>query len=676
MRLVFRLAVPRSLAVIFLFLVSFVVHADAQQDYSKSAPIFPNVAAPYTPRRVPMPNLANSPRVDQLLRDGKFMLSLDDAIALALENNLDLVIARYNLPIADTDVLRTKSGASVRGVNTGIVSGTPGGGVGSIGNTGASGGGAGGTSAAAGGAGTGTSGLVSSTLGVGPPIDSFDPIVTSTLNIQHSNTPQSNTFIAGVPNILQNTANVNFAYNQGFSTGTLLTISDNNTRLTTNSTRSTLVPQITSGFLVQFRQHLLQGLSITSNRRFIVIARNNREIADIAFRQQVIFTVTQIENLYWNLVSAYQDFTANQRSLALAQQLESNNRKQLHEGTMAVLDVVNAQAQVATAYQNLIVSQNNLQLQQLLMKNALTRNGKDEQLAAAQVIPTDKMAMPANEAVVPIQDLINEALQNRPELAEARIDLTNRQISKTAARNALLPAVDLVANYGGSGLAGNPNPFLAVTPGQPTTTITSSGFVDAFTAGGSHPTYFVGLSVNIPIRNRAAQADQVRSELEFRQAQVRMQQLENQITIDVRNAQFAVQQNRARVNAAIQARDYATQVLEAEQKKMAQGISTTFNVLTDMTNLATAESNLVAAMTTYQQSRVQLDVVTGRTLENLGIDIADAESGNVTHMPHVPGVVPSNEPNPGVGAPVQMPPPQPLQMPQTNPPQGGAPPQR
>lgn len=629
---------------IFTLSITFLVASGVwaqQQDYSKSAPIFPNVFAPYKSRPVPPPDLSNSPRIDQLVRDGKLMLSLDDSIALAVENNLDLVIARYNLPIADTDVLRTKSGASVRGVNTGILSGTPGGGVGTIGNTGTTGGGAGGTSAAAGGAGAGTAGLVSSTLGVGPPIDSYDPIFSTTFGVQHSNTPQSDEVLAGVPFLLQNTGTLDFAYNQGFTTGTLLTISDNNSRVTTNSTRSVLLPLYTSGFLLQFRQHLLQGLSRTTNRRFIVIARNNREIADVAFRQQVIFTVTQIENLYWNLVSAYEDFNANQRALALAQQLEANNRKQLQAGTMAVLDVVNAQAQVATANQNLIISQTNLQLQQLLMKNALTRNGNNPALAAAEVVPTDKMEVPATEPVVPIQDLIDEALQNRPELAESRIDLTNRQISKVSARNAMLPVIDLVANYGGSAIAGSANPSFANTPGTVIPVISNTGVGDAFTSAGSHPTYFVGVNVNIPIKNRAAQADQIRSQLEFRQAQVRLQQLENQITIDVRNAQFSVQQNRARVNAAMQGRDYAAQVLDAEQKKLAQGISTTFNVLQDMTNLATAESNLVTAMTAYEQSRVQLDVVTGRTLQNLGIDIADAESGNVTHMPHVPGVVPA-----------------------------------
>ncbi len=612
------------------------------QDYSKSVSAFPNVLKPYEARPVPQPNFTNSVRVNKLIKDGKLMLSLDDAIALALENNLDLVIARYNLPIADTDILRTKAGSSVRGVNTGIVSGTPGGGVGSIGNAGASGGGAGGTSAAAGGAGTGTGGLVSSTLGVGPPIDSFDPILGTSLGIQHSNTPESNTVFTGVPSLLQNTATANFTYAQGFATGTLLNVTFQNSRTTSNSTRTTLVPQLNSGYLIQFRQHLLQGLGFAPNRRFIIIARNNREIADIAFRQQVIFTVTQIQNLYWNLVSAYQDVQAKQRTLSLAQQLEANNRRQVEVGTLAPIEVVNAQAQVASATQDLIISQTNLQLQQQLMKNALTKNQNDPALAAASVIPSDTMSLPATEPVVPIQDLINEALQNRPELAQSRIDLTNRTISKNAARNALLPALDLIANWGGNALAGNLNPNFESFSG-PAPVIPNTGYIDALTGLNSHPTYFVGFNLNIPIRNRSAQADQVRSELEYRQAEVRLQQLQNEIGIDVRNGQYAVLQNRARVDAAMKGREYAAESLDAEQKKLAQGISTTYNVLQMMTNLATAESNLVASMTAYEQSKVQLQVVTGRTLQDLGIDIGDSEAGKVTHMPHVPGVVPATQ---------------------------------
>jgi len=609
-------------------------------DYTNGASYFPTVLAPYKAHQVAEPNLTNSARINTLVQNGNIMLSLDDAITLALENNLDLVIARYNLPIADTDVLRTKSGANVRGVNTGIVQGTPGAGVAGIGG-GTAGGGAGGTVAAAGGAGTGTGGLVSSTLGVGPPLDSFDPLLTSTLGYQHTNTPQSNTVISGVPSLQQGTGEENFGYQQGFSTGTLLDVTFNNSRVTSNSTRTFLVPQLNSNFLIQARQHLLEGLSLASNRRFITIAKNNREIADEAFRQQVIFTVTQIETLYWNLVTAYEDEKAKERALASAQQLEANNRKQVQAGTIAQIEIVNAQAQEAATQQALITSQTNLQLQQLLMKNAITRNESDPVLANAGVIPTDRIQLPSSEPVAPTQDLVNEALQHRPELAQARIDLSNRTISKRAARNALLPTVDLVANYGGTGLAGAANPNFTST-GTPSIA-NNGGYFDALSATSGHPTYFAGVSVNIPIRNRAAQADQIRSELEYRQAEVRLQQLENTIAIDVRNAQFAVQQNRAAVDAALKAREFAAQSLDAEQKKLAQGLSTTYNVLTQMSNVSTAESNLVNAMSAYESSKLQLDIVTGRTLEMLGINIQDAETGNVTHMPHSPYAVRGND---------------------------------
>jgi len=606
---------------------------DSHNDYTNGAKFFPTVLAPYQAHAVPEANLTNSSRIGSLIQNGSLMLSLDDAITLALENNLDLVIARYNLPIAETDILRTKSGAADRGVNTGLVEGTPGGGVGSIG-VGAPGGGAGGTAAAAGGAGAGAGGIVASTLGVGSPLDSYDPSFTTTVGLQHTNTPESNTVVTGVPSLLQNTGEENFGFQQGFATGTLLNVTFNNSRVTSNSTRSFLVPQLNSNFLFQVRQHLLTGMSLTSNRRYISIAKNNQEIADEAFRQQVIFTVTQTETLYWNLVTAYEDVKAKERAVASAQQLEANNRRQVQAGTLAQIEIVNAQAQVSASQQALITSQINLQLQQLLMRNAITKNENDPVLANANVIPTDRMQLPPSEPVVPTQDLINDALQHRPELTQARIDLTNRTISRHSAKNALLPTVDFVANYGGTGLSGitNPNFTSTGTPSVPQ----NGGYADALTSTTSHPTYFAGFSVNIPIRNRAAQADQIRSELEYRQAQVRIQQLQNSIAIDVRNAQFAVQQNRAAVDAAIQAHEYAAQSLDAEQKKLGQGLSTTYNVLTLMSNLSTTESNLVNAMSAYEQSKLQLDAVTGRTLDSLGVQISDAESGNVTHMPHAP----------------------------------------
>jgi outer membrane protein TolC len=605
------------------------------QSLSEGKGYFPNPFAPYQARTIAPPNFANSSRIDQLLRGGRLYLSMNDAVALALENNLDLAIARYNLSIADTDLLRAKAGSSVRGVNTGLVSGTPGGT--GTGISTSSGGGAGGTTTGAGGAGAGTGGLVQSTTGAGPSVPSFDPVLTSSLTLSHSNTPQSNTITTGVPFLDQHSGVANFSYSQGFVTGTNLSVGFNNNRQSSNSLRSTLIPALSSSMQFQISQPLLAGFGIGINNRNIRISKNNREISDIAFRNQVISTVSQIQNIYWDLVNAYEDLRVKERSLALAQQLLQDTQKQVDIGTQAPIEVVRSQSEVAARNQDLLISQTNLQLQQLLIKNAITRNLQDPLLADAAVIPTDTMRLPASEPVVPTEDLISEALAHRPELAQSRIDLTNRNINKQAARNALLPSVNLVASYGAAGLAGVPN-FNA--PGS--SGLTTTGYSDVVSSlfGNDFPTYTVGFQVNIPIRNRSAQADQVRSELEYRQAELSLQQQQNQIRIEVRNAQFSVQQNRARVEAAQAAVKLANQTLDAEQKKYALGASTNYNVLQAQRDLSVAESTQVTATTDYEKSRVNLDQVTGGTLNTLGIVISEAESGQVQKLPSVPYVTP------------------------------------
>jgi outer membrane protein TolC len=594
--------------------------------------------------------------MDQLVRDGKIYLSMSDAISLALENNLDLAIARYNLPIADTDILRAKSGNALRGVNTGLVQGTPGGQSGSATGS-SSGAGAGGTTSAAGGAGTGNAGIVLSTSGAGPGAPQFDPSVTGTLSEEHAITPQANTVFSGVPNLQANTGTVNFSYSQGFSPGTNLSVGFQNNRQTTNSLFNTLNPTLNSTFRATLTQHLLQGFGMGLNTRFIRIARNNREITDVSFRDQVIQTISQIENIYWDLVNAYENVKAKERSLGLAQKTLSDNQKQVQIGTLAPIEVVRAQSTVAANQQALIVAQTNLQLQQLLMKNALSRSLSDPVLAAAPVIPTDTMVIPAEEPVTPVQDLINDALSHRPDLAQSRIDLTNREINRKATANGMLPSVDLVAFYGASSLGGVQNPLSVCQAGQtgflasictPAGRIPSQGFTDAFgnLFNSTAPDKGMGLQVNIPIRNRSAQADQMRSELELRQAEMRLQQLQNQVAIQVRNAQFAMQQDRAQVEAADKALELAQQSLEAEQKKYALGASTNFNVLQTETDLATADSNLVQARSTYEKARVELDRVTGYTLVRNGIVLEDAFNGVVTKQPVVPYVAPRNDATP------------------------------
>jgi outer membrane protein len=626
-------------------------------DYSKPKRHFPNPIAPYTPREIAPPYLTNSPKIDQLMREGKIYLSMDDAVALALENNLDIAIQRYNLGIADTDVLRAKSGANqFLGVNSGVVQNTPGGGVGGL--SGTVGSGPGGTSAGTGGIGAGSLGLTS-TEGLGPTITSFDPILSGTLQFDHARFIPTSPF-AGTA---QNTTTGNFSYQQGFQWGTNMSVGFTNSRTTTNSAFTTVSPALSSGFQFKLTQHLLQGFGFLPNDRLIRITKNNREITDVAFRLQIITTVDQIENLYWNLVFAFENVRVAQESLAFAQKTLSDNQKQVQIGSLAPIEVVRAQNTVAADQQSLIQAQTNLDLQQLLVKNALSRSLQDPALASAEVIPTTTMALPQQEPVVPTEDLINQALQHRAELVEQRIDLTNRDISNKAIKNSLLPSLDLFGYYNGSGTGGSQNPnYICSTPAGP-----SSGFCNGFqplspisygsTLGdlvdSSAPDKGVGITLNIPIRNRQAQALSTRAQLEYRQTQMRTQQLENQIRIEVRNAQFSVTQNRAAVEAAQAAVELAKQSLDAEQKKFNLGASTSTLVLQNQSGLATAESNLVSAMAAYEKAQVELDRATGLLIEHAGIDMGDAEKGEVTHAPKVPFVAPradvqgTNQPAPG-----------------------------
>src|ERR1700723_2766630 len=495
-------------------------------NYAKPVSHFPNPIGPYRPRHLGEPNLANSARIDAVMRGGKIYLSLNDAIALALENNLDIAIARYTLNIADTDVLRARAGAPILGTPVGTVLNTPGGGIGGIGAT--SGASTGGTSLGAGGIGAGTNGLVSSTLGLGPLITSFDPVVTATLQEDHSESVSSSLF-NGVPILAQNTGTVNFAYNQGFSWGTNLQVGFNNSRITSNVPFNTFSPLINSSLRVQVTQHLLQGFGLPANTRFIHIAKNNRELTDVAFRLQIIDSVDQIELIYWDLVFAYENARVQNESLTFAQKTLSDTKKQVEIGSLAPIETVRAQSTVAQDQQLVTAGQTNLQLEQLLMKNALTRTLRDPALATADVIPTSTMEIPAQEPVVPTEDLINEALRHRAELVESRIDLNSRELSNKAVRSALLPTLDLFAYYGGAGIGGAQNPsslcsnltpdlqeigcagptVLSTPPGPtliPISPTTSYGGPLNQLINAAAPDKGVGLQLNIPLRNRAAQA--------------------------------------------------------------------------------------------------------------------------------------------------------------------------
>ncbi len=504
---------------------------------------------------------------------------------------------------------------------------TPGGGIGGFG-TAATGAGAGGTSGGAGGAGAGASGLVQSTLGTGSFVSSYDPNIQGTIGYQNSTFPLSSEVIYGVPTLHTGNFAGNLAYTQAFSTGTSIDVGFNSDRVTSNSPFSFLTPELDSSFRALVRQHLLSGFGFGPNLRYLHIARNNQKISDDAFKLQVITTVAQIANIYWDLVAAYEDQQVKTRSLDFAQQTLDSARKQLKLQAIPALDVLKDQAELDNRKQDLTIASTQLEFQSLLIKNALTKNLDDPILEAMPVRPTDLSALNLNAtaaatSTAAMDDLVNQALANRLEIAESDIDLQNRSISRKAANNALLPQVDLLGYYGGTGLAGVNNPL----SNTPSTAPASYGGAFTNTFNNSAPNYYVGVNVNIPIRNRVAKSDQIRSELESRQAQLHLQQLRKQIRIEVRSAQYALEQSQARVTDAIEARDLQQRTFTVTQKEQTLGAGSAVQTLAARRDLAASESTLVAARTAYQKAKVELDFATGRTLDENAISIDAARSG-------------------------------------------------
>jgi outer membrane protein TolC len=425
-----------------------------------------------------------------------------------------------------------------------------------------------------------------------------------------------------------NTTQQDLIFSQAFPSGTSVQFGFNNNRQTTNSIFSNLNPALNSQYRVSLRQELLAGFGFGPNLRYLRIARNNKKISDIAFRDQVIETVTQIQNIYWDLVSAYEQARVNEQSRAFAQQSYENSQKQLQLEAIPAMDVMKAEAEVSRRDQELTIARSNLQLQESLMKNAITKSLDDPTLEEMPVIPTDRMDNLPNEQAQPLPTLVEQALKTRPELLESDIDLVNRKISRKAARNALLPSVALVGFYGGSGLAGPLNPLFQGTNSSNVPVDFGGSVGNAF--NNSSPDYFVGVNLNIPIRNRVAKADQYRSELEYRQAELRREQLRKQIRIEVRNAQYALQQSGARVQSAQKARDLAQRTFEITKKEQELGAGSTFQTLTAQRDLALAQLDFVTAMTIYQKARVELVRATGTTLEHNDIHLEDAINGTVT----------------------------------------------
>ena len=617
----------------------------SKRDFSKAYANF--LDAPwkmYTPTTIGKASFENSVRLNDLVKNGKIYLSLSDALALAIENNYDIAIARYNLDIADTDVLRTRTGAAPLGAPSGLITGTLGGSVSTL----ATGGGPGGTTVGSGGAGSGVSGLTLTTSGAGPLPESLDPVFAGTLQWERAYQPQVNPlFSGGLPKLDTNTNEYNFTYNQGFVTGTALQVGWQNSRITSTNPLNVYSPYLQASFRGTVTQHLLQGAGIWVNKRYMYQALNDRRITDASFRQQVMYTVDQVETIYWGLVQAYEDVQAKEHALDQSSQLLSDNKKQLQIGTMAPLDVVNAESTVASDKQALISAQNSLNYQQQIIKQAIARNLNDPALSAAPVIPTDRVDVaPIEEESQPVEALVDEAFKRRPELEEAQLTLRNDEITLKGARNGLLPTLDAYAFYGSSALGGAQSPdcvnFFTDMACAPNTYATVGyGTVAQNLFNSSASDKGAGFNLSIPIRNRQAQSVQERSLMEYRQAELRLAQLYTQIRMQVVNQMYALTNDRAAVEAAIAARDYNQQSLDAELKKLHLGASTTANVLQQQRNLATAEDNLIAANASYAKHRADLYQILAVTLQHYGINLDDSARGVVSTEPVVPGVKPA-----------------------------------
>ena len=591
------------------------------QPFDVPMPRSHNPLFPYMPSTAPELNLSNSPRLENLIRDGKIYVSLRDAIAVAIENNLDLAFFRYNFPIAQTDILRTKAGSPANGVNTAIVQGTQGGF--------SSSGGGGGSSGSGFTAGNG--GIVTSTLGAGTSVSSFDPFLSFQGYVDHTVTQEANEFLNGVPILKNNTIQVNSSYSQSFPIGTGVQINYVGERVASNGPYQAINPELYSRFQAIIQQQLLAGFGIATNERYIRIAKRNSQILDVVFKAQVIATVTQIENIYWDLVNAYEAEQISERSLGFANKNLSDDQKQLELQAIPAMQVMTDQSAVAAAEGNLTVARASLRLNELLLKNALTKVD-DPIIDEMAVIPLDLKAAPDSNADKSMDELIAEAEKKRPEVAIYKMTAEVRKQALKDINSELLPTLSMYGLYAGAGTAGPPNPNCSLGTQECSTTL-PTGFPSMFanTFNYSSPEYQVGMTLNINLRNRQAKADQFRAVLDYRQSQISSEQQQKNILFDVRNSKFALEQKQASVDAAQKARDLAQKTFDITKQEQLLGAKSGLDTLNAESALAVAESALDAAQTAYEKAKVDIDRAVGETLERTGVSIDDAKAGVVNH---------------------------------------------
>ena len=570
-------------------------------------------------------SLRNSAQLYNLIREGKLELSLDDALALALQNNLDIAVGRYEVPLSQLDVLRAKSGGAARGVQGAVISNALF--TGAIG-TGISG--FTGSSSSTAGAFSGSGSAINTGF-----IGCCDPFAGFTFGWNNAQTPLNFASLVGQSVEGSHTSTYTTFFGQGFTSGTSYAVTLSGQRQTTTSLTSLFNPSLGTGLAIGLDQHLLKGFGYRANAVFIRIARNDLKVADSVFRQQVIASVAQVLNAYYTLLADKDQVRVAEAAIKYAQQLVDDDKKEVAVGLLAPLDVVQAQSQLANSQQNLIVAQTTYLQQQEVLKTMLSKN-VDPQLAAAQIDATDQLPEPRPDDVPALEEALKEAVQNRPEIEQDELNLRNQEYTIQANRNGLLPTLDAFATYAPAGLSG-----IKVLRDQQGNIISTQpgGLGDSLSNvfSNTYPNYSLGFTFSVPLRNRAQQANAAQALVEQHMMRTSLQRQKNQVAQDVRNAEIAVTQAKAQITAAVQARVYAQQALDAEEKKFRAGTSTTLNVILEQQNLVTAEGNEAKSRSTYASALVQFQQATATILDMHHIVLADAKTGHYTRVPNIPG---------------------------------------
>jgi outer membrane protein TolC len=440
----------------------------------------------------------------------------------------------------------------------------------------------------------------------------------------HQSAPQSSPGTTGVNVLNSDTTWANAGYSQGFGSGTQLTAGFDNMRQTLNSTSSAFSPFTASSFGVTVTQPLVRGFGLAVNRRFIRIAKNERKIADLLLRQQLIATVYGVVRLYTDLVALFEDTKVKEETLAAAEKLYSDTKAQVEEGTQAQIELTRANAQVFSIRQDLINSRGLLEEQEAIVKSVITRRANRPEVLNARIVPTDSLNMPEKGNLPSLQDLLAQAFQSRPDLKQAGVQVENSQISLQGSRNALLPELDLVGVAQNSGLTGQQSP---VGPMADPTFIGGYGNALEQLATVKYPTYEIGLQLTLPLRNRIAQADVARDEIQIRQTEIRLQQLRNQAQLEVEDALVAMRKARASYEASLQTQALQQESLEAEQSKFQVGASTSFFIIQYESYLAQARSTVVVAKGAYLKAQAALQRAVGTILDDHQVAIDQAIRG-------------------------------------------------